>query len=154
MNKKIIYGPYEIIKKNIIFNSKPLSLKCLGNSKFVGKAENSLELVLTTEKISGMQNFFEFQYISGGLIAIVSKLNNRYVCAENAGELPLAINRRMIYGTWEVFEIHDHQSDGSISLKSISNGKFISGLSDKLLANKQKVKSDWEKFKIVNFVNF
>jgi hypothetical protein len=120
----------------------------------VGKPDNGLELGLTSEKIIGMQNFFEFQYLSGGLIAIVSKVNNKYVCAENAGELPLVINRRKIYGTWEVFEIHDHKSDGSISLKSISNGKFISGLTDKLVANKQKVNSDWEKFVIVNFMNF
>lgn len=75
------------------------------------------------------------------------KCNNKIVCAENSGNDPLIANRTSFGGAWETFYVIKN-SDGTISLKSDINGKYVCAVIDEnnqLLARSASI-SDWEKF--------
>ena len=81
--------------------------------------------------------------------AIVGLHAGKVVCAESGGDSPLVANRRMCLGAWEVFTMQKND-DGSFSMKSSANGKFVSANPNRggiLIAEGAKVDA-WEKFDI------
>ena len=77
--------------------------------------------------------------------------NDKVVCAENEGNDPLIANRDSCAGAWETFYVVNN-NDGTISLKSDINGKYICAVIDEnnqLLARSDNI-SDWEKFYLVH----
>lgn len=81
--------------------------------------------------------------------AIVGIHSGKVVCAEDAGAAPLAANRRICLGCWELFTLVKND-DGSFSLKSAANDKFVSANQNKegcLIAEGLRVDL-WEKFDI------
>lgn len=58
------------------------------------------------------------------LIAIKSKANNKYVCAENNGLSYLIADRNSV-NTWEIFRLIELM-DARVVLQSLSNKKFVS----------------------------
>lgn len=145
-----MYGPFKKVNSKIIFSSKPVLIKCLANNKFMTRNLTTNEISFSSGKVCGINEFFEFKYLSGGLVALVSKANELFLSAENAAQQCLVSNRSKIIGTWEVFELRDN-SDGSISLRSLANAQFLSAnnIQEKLVANKSII-GPWEKFKIIN----
>jgi hypothetical protein len=82
----------------------------------------------------------------GKRIALRAKANNRIVCADNYGSLPLAANRDSV-GPWESFDVFDGGS-GTICLKAVANGKFVAADNygnSPLIAKASSIGS-WEKF--------
>ncbi len=72
---------------------------------------------------------------------------NMIVCAENTGNDPLVGNRTSCAGAWETFYIVNN-SDGTISLKSMANDKYVCAVIDEdnqLLARSSKIDT-WEKY--------
>lgn len=70
-----------------------------------------------------------------------------YVCAENTGADPLIANRSSYGGAWETLTIVNN-SDGTVSLKSGANGKYVCAVIDEqnqLLARSASI-GTWEKF--------
>lgn len=67
------------------------------------------------------------------------------VCAEKEGRAPLKANRQNCFGAWEIFLLESN-NDGSSSLKSLANNKYVSARPDgRLIAEAPKV-DEWEKF--------
>jgi hypothetical protein len=65
-------------------------------------------------------------------IALRATINGKFVCAENAGALPLIANRAAAYagdaqgkGSWEIFEAVP-MATNRIALRATINGKFVS----------------------------
>ncbi len=80
--------------------------------------------------------------------AFTSLANNKVVCADNAGALPLVANRDRV-GPWESFEVCVVGSN-KIALKSLANNKFVSAEASgakPLIANRSRV-GPWETFEI------
>lgn len=67
------------------------------------------------------------------------------VCAENGGRAPLVANRQTCGGSWETFIIVNND-DGSFSLKSAANDKFVSAFPDGRMIAQGSVVDAWEKF--------
>ena len=77
--------------------------------------------------------------------------NEKIVCAEDQGASPLVANRDSYSGAWETFHVINND-DGTISLKSDINGKYVCAVIDEkcqLLARSQSI-SLWEKFYLVH----
>lgn len=82
--------------------------------------------------------------------AIVGIHSGKVVCSEKGGADPLAANRRICLGCWELFTLVKND-DGSFSLKSAANDKFVSANPNKdgrLIAEGPRV-DQWEKFDII-----
>lgn len=80
-----------------------------------------------------------------------SSSNTWVVCGENYGNDPLIANRSSYGGAWETLTIVNN-SDGTISLKSGSNGLYVCAVIDEnnqLLARSSAIQ-DWEKFYLVS----
>ncbi len=76
------------------------------------------------------------------------------VCGENYGDDPLIANRSSYGGDWEKVTI-ENNSDGTISLKSGSNGKYVCAVIDEnsqLLPRSSSI-GTWEKFSLVQAGN-
>ena len=67
------------------------------------------------------------------------------VCAENGGRNPLVANRQTCGASWETFIIVNND-DGSFSLKSAANDKFVSAFPDGRMIAQGSVVDAWEKF--------
>lgn len=67
------------------------------------------------------------------------------VCAEDGGGAPLVANRQTCGGSWEAFVIVNN-GDGSFSLKSAANDKFVSAFPDGRMIAQGSVVDEWEKF--------
>ena len=81
--------------------------------------------------------------------AIVGIHSGKVVCSEKGGVDPLAANRRICLGCWELFTFVKND-DGSFSIKSAANDKFVSANpnhGDQLIAEGARVDL-WEKFDI------
>ena len=77
--------------------------------------------------------------------------NSKIVCAEDEGKSPLAANRDSYSGAWETFHVVNND-DGTISLKSDINGKYVCAVIDEncqLLARSSSI-SLWEKFYLIH----
>ena len=78
---------------------------------------------------------------------ITSIANGQVVCAENGGSETIVANRSSCGGAWETFQIVNN-NDGTGSLKSIANGKYVCAVIDEnnqLLQRSESV-GTWEKF--------
>ncbi len=72
---------------------------------------------------------------------------NKVVCAENTGADPLVANRSSYGGAWETISIVNN-SDGTVSLKSGANNKYVCAVIDEqnqMLARSASI-GTWEKF--------
>ena len=77
--------------------------------------------------------------------------NSKIVCAEDSGNSPLAANRDSYSGSGEAFYVVNND-DGTISLKSEANGKYVCAVIDEdcqLLARSSSI-SLWEKFYLIH----
>lgn len=81
--------------------------------------------------------------------AVVGIHAGKVVCAEGAGNEPLAANRPICLGAWELFTLVKNE-DGSFSLKSSANDKYVSANPNRggLLAAEGQRVDEWEKFDI------
>ena len=78
---------------------------------------------------------------------ITSIANGQVVCSENGGSETIVANRSSCGGAWETFQIVNN-NDGTVSLKSIANGKYVCAVIDEnnqLLPRSESV-GTWEKF--------
>ena len=85
---------------------------------------------------------------------ITSIANGQVVCAENGGSETIVANRSSCGGAWETFQIVNN-NDGTGSLKSIANGKYVCAVIDEnnqLLPRSERV-GTWEKFIIEKISN-
>ncbi|MBQ7433658.1 MAG: cellulase family glycosylhydrolase [Lachnospiraceae bacterium] len=84
-------------------------------------------------------------------LKVANSSNTEYVvCAENAGADPLVANRSSYGGAWESVTVVNN-SDGTISLKSGANDKYVCAVIDEnnqLLARSASI-GTWEKFYLV-----
>lgn len=81
--------------------------------------------------------------------AIVGVHTGKVICAEDGGNSPLVANRRICLGAWEVFTVLKND-DGSFSMKSSANGKFVSANPNRggiIISQGPKVDA-WERFDI------
>ncbi|MBN1413066.1 MAG: hypothetical protein JW969_19660 [Spirochaetales bacterium] len=77
-------------------------------------------------------------------------LDNKYVCAENAGNLPLVANRTSV-GPWEQYVLQTN-GDLTVSLRALANNQYVcaENAGDKpLIANRTSI-GLWEKFYLIN----
>ena len=81
--------------------------------------------------------------------ALVGVHAGKVVCAEKAGNDPLVANRSICLGAWELFTLVKN-TDGSFSLKSLANDKYVSANPNRggLLAAEGQRVDEWEKFDI------
>jgi hypothetical protein len=85
-------------------------------------------------------------------VALQAAANNKYVCAENGGNLPLIANRGAI-GSWETFDLID-LGNNNVALLAV-NGKFVcaeNGGNLPLIANRGAIDS-WETFDLIDLGN-
>ena len=78
---------------------------------------------------------------------ITSIANGQVVCAENGGIETIVANRSSCGGAWETFQIVNND-DGTVSLRSVSNGKYVCAVIDEknqLLPRSGSI-GTWEKF--------
>lgn len=97
----------------------------------------------------GTVSTLEISSISEGEYYLVC--SDKVVCAENEGNDPLIANRDSYGGSWETLHVVNN-ADGTISLKSDINGKYVCAVIDEdcqLLARSEVI-SDWEKFYLVH----
>lgn len=145
------------------------ALKAYANNKFVCTDGNKNNVLYADrDSVSGWESFTIYttngtqvtpgQSSSGGQgsssTAIVS--NGEYylksstgsvVCADNTGADPLIANRSSYGGAWETITIVNN-SDGTVSLKSGANNKYVCAVideSNQLLARSASI-GTWEKF--------
>ena len=82
------------------------------------------------------------------VIALQAAANNKYVTADNAGQLPLIANRNSI-GSWETFKLID-LGNNNVALQAC-NSKYITADNAgqlPLIANRNSIGS-WETFKLI-----
>jgi len=88
-----------------------------------------------------------------GVIALRAHANNQYVCAENAGALPLIANRTAI-GSWETFDVLD-AGGGNIALRAHANNRLVTAENAgaaSLVANRSAI-GLWETFQLIHNPN-
>jgi len=123
------------------------ALRARANNKFVSTAAGNLAASATTAGTSAER--FDVVPLSGGNVALRSKANGQYVCAENNGANPLVANRATA-GSWETFTLITN-ADGSVSLRATVNNKYVvaeNAGAGALIANRDAVGA-WEKFDLV-----
>jgi type 1 glutamine amidotransferase len=117
------------------------------NNKFVSTAAGNLIASANTAATAAER--FEIVPLSGGNVALRSKANNMYVCAENSGNSPLIANRAAA-GAWETFTRVDN-ADGSVSFRAQVNGRYVvaeNAGAAALIANRTAIGA-WEKFDLI-----
>jgi aryl-phospho-beta-D-glucosidase BglC (GH1 family) len=104
-----------------------------------------------TELIKSIKQYFidETKSLSDGNYYI-SSFGNKIVTSEDGGKKPLIANKNSYEGAMESFQVINNY-DGTVSLKSNANGKYVCAVldeSNQLIARSDKI-NDWEKFKLV-----
>ncbi|WP_433363968.1 ThuA domain-containing protein [Actinoplanes sp. CA-142083] len=120
------------------------ALRARANNKFVTAASGNLIASAATAA-----DRFDIVTLSGGNVALRSKANGLYVCAENAGNNPLVANRAAV-GSWETFALI-RNSDGTVSLRATVNNRYVTAENAgaaPLIANRTAI-GLWEKFDLV-----
>lgn len=87
--------------------------------------------------------------IRGDLVSFRSRVNNRFVVAENGGSAALIANRTAI-GPWEQFDRID-VGNGQIALRAHANNAYVcadNGGSSSLIANRSGI-GVWETFSLI-----
>lgn len=88
--------------------------------------------------------------IPNGVYYLTALANNQVVCADNSGNNPLIANKSQYNGAWESLTVVNN-SDGTISLKSGANGKYVCAVinsKNELIARSSAINT-WEKFTLV-----
>ncbi|WP_238008226.1 PQQ-dependent sugar dehydrogenase [Dactylosporangium sp. AC04546] len=125
-----------------------VNLKSLTNNLYVS-APNATTALIANSSTVGLAQQFDLVDLGGGKVALRSKANNMFVCAENAGANPLVANRAAA-GAWETF-ILIRNADGSESLQAQVNGMYVVAENNgagSLIANRTAI-GPWEKFDLV-----
>ena len=104
-----------------------------------------------TELIKSIKQYFidETKSLADGNYYI-SSFENKIVTSEDGGNSPLIANKNSYEGARESFQLINNY-DGTVSLKSNANGKYVCAVldeSNQLIARSDKI-NDWEKFKLV-----
>jgi type 1 glutamine amidotransferase len=123
------------------------ALRSRANNKFVSSGPGGL--IASATAASTTAERFEIVPLSGGNVALRSKANNMYVCAENAGAQPLIANRAAA-GSWETFT-RITNADGTVSLRATVNNQYVTAENAgaaPLIANRAAIGA-WEKFDLV-----
>jgi type 1 glutamine amidotransferase len=123
------------------------ALRARANKKFVSSGTGTL--VASANAAATAAERFDIVPLSGGNVALRSKANNMYVCAENAGAQPLVANRAAV-GGWETFA-RVNNADGTVSLRATANNKYVTAENAgaaPLIANRDAI-GTWEKFDLV-----
>jgi hypothetical protein len=84
------------------------------------------------------------------VISLRARANNMYVCADNAGALPLIANRTAV-GGWEQFDLLD-AGGGSIGLRAHANNQIVcadNAGAASLTANRTAIGA-WESFQLIH----
>ena len=87
--------------------------------------------------------------LANGDYCLTAIANDKVVCADNTGADPLIANRESFGGDWEKYTLVNN-SDGTVSLRSAANNKYVCAVIDEnnqLLARSNSI-STWEKFEI------
>ena len=148
------------------------ALKALANDKFVCVDEDKGNVLYADrDSVSGWESFCIYD-VSGkqmtpensgtqetsSVVAdgeyYLADSQNKIICAENYGNDSLVANRDSYGGAWETFTIVNH-ADGTISLKSGINGKYVCAVQDEenqLVARSSEI-GTWEKFYIERLSN-
>ena len=90
---------------------------------------------------------------TGKVVSLRARVNNAYVCAENAGDGALIANRAAI-GGWEQFDLLDAGS-GNVALRSHANGKLVTAENagnSQLIPNRTAI-GLWETFQLIRNPN-
>lgn len=88
--------------------------------------------------------------IADGAYYLAANDSGKVVCADNTGTSPLAANRATYGGAWETLNLVNN-SDGTLSLKSGANNKYVCMVYDEqcqLLARSASI-GTWEKFNLI-----
>ena len=123
------------------------ALRSRANNKFVSISGGNLIASAATAGTAAER--FDVVTLSGGNVALRSKANGQYVCAENSGNSPLVANRATA-GAWETFTLINN-SDGTVSLRATVNNKYVvaeNAGAGALIANRDAIGA-WEKFDVV-----
>ena len=123
------------------------ALRARANNKFVTAGTGNL--IAGADTAGSAAERFDIVTLAAGTVALRSKANNLYVCAENSGNSPLVANRASA-GPWETFTLVNN-GDGSVSLRAQVNGRYVvaeNAGADPLIANRTAIGA-WEKFDLV-----
>ncbi|MET7400885.1 PQQ-dependent sugar dehydrogenase [Dactylosporangium sp. NPDC005572] len=115
------------------------------NNQYVTAGTSAL---IANSITNGVAQRYDLISLGGGNYALRAKVNNMYVCADNAGANPLIANRAAV-GPWETFTLVNN-SDGSVSLRAQANGRYVTAENagaDPLIANRTAI-GPWEKFNL------
>jgi hypothetical protein len=126
-----------------------ISLRSHANSRYV-TAANATTSVIANGTAIGTAQTFDLVDAGNGNVALKSRVNGLYVCAENAGAASLIANRAAI-GSWETFT-RINNADGSVSFRAIINGLYVcaeNAGAAALIANRTAIAS-WESFDLIN----
>ncbi|CCH18467.1 PQQ-dependent sugar dehydrogenase [Micromonospora lupini] len=121
-----------------------ITLRAQVNNQYVS-AVGTNPLIANKASVSTTEQFDRVD-AGNGNIALRSRANGLYVCADNAGANPLIANRTTI-GPWETFQIINN-SDGTIGLRALANNQIVAAENagaGALIANRTSVGS-WERF--------
>ncbi|GLY95302.1 PQQ-dependent sugar dehydrogenase [Actinoplanes sp. NBRC 103695] len=124
------------------------TLKALINNQYVSAA-NATTALIANRATAGATERFDVVDLGGGGIALRSRANSQFVCADNSGADPLIANRPAA-GSWETFTLI-RNADGSESLRATVNGKYVTAENagaQPLVANRDTI-GPWEKFDLV-----
>jgi alpha-L-fucosidase 2 len=120
------------------------ALLAQANGKYVSVGST---LIASATSIGATERFDVID-LGNGNVALRSRANSLYVCAENAGANPLVANRTAI-GPWETFA-RVPNGDGTISLRAVNNKYVVAENAGAaaLIANRDAI-GPWEKFTLV-----
>ena len=136
---------------------KGKSKEFTSDASYVGDEMNDKTSSIKIEKINNQTSTttsYNTVKLPNGKYSIKSVANEKYVVAENGGSDPLIANRESCGGAWESIKI-ENNGDGTVSLKSSANGKYVCAVVDEQnqLLPRSSSASDWEKFEIVEIQN-
>ncbi|HCT76331.1 MAG TPA: glycosyl hydrolase [Micromonosporaceae bacterium] len=123
-----------------------VSLRARANNRYVTAGSSPL---IANATIIGTAQQFDLIDRGSGNIALRARINNLYVCADNAGAAPLIANRAAI-GGWETFALV-RNSNGTVSLRAQANGRYVTAENAgaaPLIANRTAI-GGWEQFDLI-----
>jgi len=122
------------------------SFRSRANNRYV--TAGTSPLIANATSIGAAQRF-DVVDLGNGNIALRARVNNMYVCAENAGSSSLIANRGAI-GSWETFALV-RNANGTVSFRAQANGRYVvaeNAGAAPLIANRTAI-GLWEQFDMV-----
>jgi type 1 glutamine amidotransferase len=154
---KMLLGGIQIAAGSVAADCTPVStpvpsvvsLRARANNRYVSAANGTAPLIANATTV-GTWERYDLIDLGAGKVALRSKGNARYVCAENAGAAALIANRTAA-GPWETFVLV-RNSDGTVSLRAQINNKYVTAENagaQPLIANRAAI-GTWEKFDLLS----